>query len=140
MHRPQAHLYLDKLFDDPKNFTIIIEGERPARTTEQNKYLHVVLRYFAAQIGETLERVKSHYFKRVVNSEIFVTEFPDRITGEVCYELKSTRDVSVEDMRLAIDRFVIWSAQEAGIVLPSADNPHEMRAAEIEVERNKLYL
>jgi hypothetical protein len=140
MHRRQAHLFLDKLFDNPKDCTIVIEGEPIARTTEQNKYLHVILRYFATEIGETMERVKTHYFKRVVNPDLFVTEHPDKVTGEIFYELRSTRDLSVEDMKTAIDRFLIWSAQEAGIVLPACDKPDEIQAAEFASERAKIYL
>ena len=94
--------------------------EKAFRTPQQNKYLHLILGWFAKEYGESIEFVKEEYFKRLVNNDIYVSEKSDPFIG-IVKVTKSTRDVSKELTTVAIERFRDWSAKEAGIYLPSAD-------------------
>ena len=113
--------------------------KKPRRSLPQNKYLHVILAYFGAQTGNTLEWVKQRYFKHLVNPELFVREKDDEFLGRVKY-LRSSADLDVSEMSLAIDRWRNWCSMEASIYIPSADEAILIQQMEIEIERNKEFL
>ena len=75
------------------------------RTSSQNNYLHKILTYFANELGESMEYVKETYFKRMCNADLFVYTQTDKVTGEEVGRLRSTREISREDMTTAIERF-----------------------------------
>ena len=57
---------------------------KPRRTSPQNRYLHVILGEFAMQTGCTLSYVKTEYFKRFCNPELFVrVEFDELMHKEI---------------------------------------------------------
>lgn len=113
--------------------------KKPRRSLPQNKYLHVILAYFGAQTGNTLEWVKQRYFKHLVNPELFVREKDDEFLGRVKY-LRSSADLDVSEMSLAIDRWRNWCSMEASIYIPSADEAILIQQMEIEIERSKEFL
>ncbi len=108
--------------------------EKTNRTLKQNNYLHLLLALFAMDYGESLEYVKQNFFKRHVNADIFIEKKNDKILGEV-EVLKSSADISKDDMITAIDRFKIWSNSEAGIFLPDSFTFEER----VELERMMHY-
>jgi len=108
--------------------------EKRIRTLNQNKYLHIILGIVASEYGETLDDVKEYYFKRLVNPRIFVKDKILKATGEMVRCTISTRDVTIEEMSIAIDRFKQWAANE-GIYIPEPDDPH---MPEIEIQIRKL--
>lgn len=112
----------------------------PPRSNQQNKYLHVLLGYFALNYGDTLSYVKEEIFKKVVNNDIFETEVTNRKTGEVRNDFKSTSDLDSKELTDAIDRFRTWSSKEFGLYLPSPDEKEFLIEAEIEIEKVKEYL
>lgn len=112
--------------------------DRSKRTSAQNAYLHLILGYFAMETGYTLDFVKREYFKRLVNGEMFRKEVEGR-WGKV-EDLRSSRDLSTEEMSAAIDRFRNWSSQEAGIYLPAPNEEDFLRDIEKELNRVKRYL
>ena len=113
--------------------------EKSRRTPAQNRYLHLILGWFALEYGETLDYVKQEYFKRLVNPDLFVTRKEDRFLGET-EVLRSTRDLTKEQLTVAISRFRDWSSREAGIYLPEANEDEFLRAVEVELSRRQIYL
>ncbi|MCH3993012.1 MAG: hypothetical protein LKH27_08245 [Prevotella sp.] len=133
----QAKMKLDRLIK--KKAIIDLTEHRQHRSLPQNSYLHLLLGYFASQTGNTLEWVKRKYYKELVNPTIFIREKQDPFIGAVKY-LRSSADLDTEEMSTSIDRFKNWSAQEAEIYLPDAENPRELAEAQIEIERNKTFI
>ena len=141
LHNPldvqNARTRLDLLIR--KQVVVELTEKKPRRTIPQNDYLHLLLGYFASQTGDTLEWVKKVYYKNVCNPDIFVAERADKLAGRVRY-LRSSADLTTEEMTTTIERFRNWSATTAGIYLPDAENEAELLAAQIAVERHKTYL
>lgn len=133
----QARMRLEKLIKDGKVFELT--EKKPKRSLSQNAYLHVLLGYFAAQTGNTLEWVKKEYYKKLVNPTTFIRSKEDRFMGVVKY-LRSSADLDTAEMTTTIDRFRNWSAGEAGIYLPAPDEERLLQLAQIEIERNKEFI
>lgn len=110
------------------------------RTRAQNSYLHLILGWFAVETGNTLDYVKREYFKRLVNPGIFAVEKEDPFLGKVTV-LKSSKDLTTEEMSKAIERFRNWSSAEGGIYLPSANEQQLLEEIERELSRygNEIY-
>lgn len=113
--------------------------KKPRRSLPQNKYLHVILAYFGAQTGNTLEWVKQQYYKKLVNPDLFIREKEDKYLGRIKV-LRSSADLDTSEMSLSVERFRNWAAQEAGIYIPSADEAILIQQMEIEIERNNEFL
>ena len=90
------------------------------------------------ETGNTIEYTKQEYFKRLVNASIFAQEKEDRFLGKVTV-LRSSADLSKEEMRTAIDRFQRWAA-ENGIYIPEPADVERLREIEIEMGRLRAYL
>lgn len=123
-----------------KRCVVDLTEKSPQRTSRQNSYLHVILGYFGLQFGYTTEEVKTWYFKEKCNPALFVREAVDRVTGETRKKLRSTADLTTEEMTLAIERFRDWAAQTAGVYIPSSDEHKLIQQCEIETQRAKQYL
>ena len=137
MQAIQARMRLEKLIKDGKVFELT--EKKPKRSLPQNAYLHVLLSYFAAETGNTLEWVKKEYYKKLVNPEVFIRTKEDRFRGLVKY-LRSSADLDSAEMTTTIERFRNWSASEAGIYLPAPDEERLLQLAQIEIERNKEFI
>lgn len=137
LHAAQARARLEKLIRERKIFDLT--EKKPQRSLSQNSYLHVILAYFACQYGETAEYVKREYYKKLVNPDTFIREREDRFLGRIKY-LRSSADLTTEEMTLSIDRFRNWSAESAGIYLPSPDEGRLISLMELEIERNKQFI
>lgn len=122
-----------------KGAIIELTEKKPRRTLSQNSYLHVTIAYFASQYGCTTEWAKQRYFKQLVNPELFVREKDDEFLGRVKY-LRSSADLDVSEMSLAIDRWRNWCSMEASIYIPSADEAILIQQMEAAVNRNKAFL
>lgn len=120
----------------------VVELKKKAkpRTSQQNKYLHLLLTWFAIEYGETVEYVKQVMFKRQVNATIFEYERVNKKTGEVRTDYRSTADISTAELSDAIERFRNYSSREANIYLPSANEDRFLAQIEVEAERYKHYL
>lgn len=122
-----------------KKGAVVELTEKTNRSLNQNNYLYLLFGIFAIEYGARIQFVKDEFFKKIVNPNIFVTRRNDKILGDVI-ELRSSADLSVEEMRTAIDRFKIWSMQEAGIFLPDSFTKEERYEIERLIDRNKQYL
>ena len=55
-----------------KGGIVEVKRRHKKRSSSQNAYLHVLLGYFASELGYTLDEVKFDYFKKECNSDIFL--------------------------------------------------------------------
>ena len=112
--------------------------EPTQRTKGQNNYLHLLLGVVAMDTGNTLAYVKEKWFKKLVNAPLFVVEVNDPYLG-VTEDLRSTKDLTKEEMGMAIDRWKKWG-YENGYHMPEAGDESLLKAIEAEMARMKQYL
>jgi hypothetical protein len=112
--------------------------EKTGRSLNQNSYLHLVLGVLAMETGNTLADAKHHYFKCLVNPDIFVRTKVDSLGNKV-ETVRSTSELSHEEMSLALDRLHRWASGQ-GIYLPRPEDTDLLRQVEIEMGRMKQYL
>lgn len=126
---------------NPKGELCVVEltEKKPQRSLSQNSYLHCILAYFASEYGVTADEAKVNYFKRLCNPDIFVRKRTNRKGKEVEY-LRSTADLSVDEMSLAITRFRDWCSAEAEIYIPSGEEHEYLVYCQQCAERNKEFL
>lgn len=118
---------------------IVDLSEKTKRSSQSNRYLHLILSYLAIETGNTLDYVKEVFYKRTANKELFLREKEDEILGKVEY-LRSSADLSKEEMTLSIDRFRDWSSQTAGVYLPSANEQEFLASIEYELSKYKQWV
>lgn len=114
--------------------------EKRQRTLSQNAYLHVLLAYLALRTGNTLDYVKRNYYKIHCNPELFIVEKYDDVLHRRVKTLRSSSDLTKEQMSLSIDRLRNWSQLEAEIYLPTAEEGQFLRELEMQIEQNKQWL
>lgn len=137
LQREQFSARARKLADSGK--VVELKEKRPQRSSEQNRYLHVILGYFGTETGNTLDYVKERYFKYLCNKDLFLVVKEDKFLGRV-NTLRSSADLTTDEMTTAIERFRNWAASEAGIYLCSPDDDRMLRLMEVEIERNKEFI
>ena len=116
-----------------KGVLVELKEQRPLRTWSQNSYLHLLLQVFAMEYGCSLDVAKVGYYKRLCNRDLFEVEKVNK-QGEVVKDLRSSADLTTEEMAQSIDRFKRFAA-EGGIYLPDADRLHDLQCAKIAIER-----
>jgi hypothetical protein len=100
--------------------------------------LHLIIGAVAMDVGVTLEYAKREYFKKLVNRDLFIRKEQDRFSGEI-EVIRSSADLTIEEMSIAIDRFKRWGA-ENGFYLPSPEDKDMLKYIEIEMGRMRQYL
>lgn len=121
-----------------KGGIVELTEKKQQRSLAQNRYLHLILAYFALEIGESPEYVKRHYFKVLCNKDLFVREVDDKFLGKIKV-LRSSADLDTGEMTTAIERYRNWCASE-GCYIPSSDEHSLVQQMEIEISRNRMYL
>jgi hypothetical protein len=121
-----------------KGGIVELTEKKQQRSLAQNRYLHLILAYFALEIGESPEYVKRHYFKVLCNKDLFVREVEDKFLGKIKV-LRSSADLDTGEMTTAIERYRNWAASE-GVYIPSPDEQNLVQQMEIEISRNRMYL
>lgn len=112
--------------------------EKEFRSRNQNSYLHLLIGVVAMETGTTLDYCKEWYFKRLCNKDLFVTTRADRYAGQV-EVVRSSADLTKEEMSTAIDRFKRWGA-ENGIYMPNPGDESLLREIAVEMGRMSKYL
>lgn len=112
--------------------------EHSFRSTSQNRYLHLLIGLVALEVGETVEYVKANHFKRMVNPDIFIVMKDDRWLGQV-ETLRSSADLTKEEMSIAIDRFKNWGRLQ-GWAMPDPGDTEILRQLEIEMSRQRAWM
>jgi hypothetical protein len=111
---------------------------RPRRSLAQNNYLHVILSYFASQYGCSADYAKSEVYKKTCNPELYVVRKTNK-RGEEFEDVRSSADLTTEEMTLSIERFRNWAAV-GGIYIASPDDHRGLLFMEKEIERNKEFV
>ena len=112
--------------------------EKAFRSPNQNRYLHLLIGVVAIETGNTLEDAKKWYFKETCNPDLFHVQHRDKM-GNCIDHIRSTAELTKEEMSMAIDRFKRWGA-ENGIYMPNPEDIHLLKEIEIEMGRMKSYL
>lgn len=123
-----------------KGKIIELKEKRKIRNLSQNSYLHLILSWYALEMGETLEYTKREIFKKEVNPDLFCYDFINRKTEEIRKELKSTSILDTKEMTIAIERFRNFSSINFGIYLPEPEDLVNIREMERQIENQKQYL
>lgn len=113
--------------------------KKPPRTDNQNKYAHLIIGYLATMTGSTLEEVKRLVFKIECNRELFVITKHSELLGKDIQTLRSTTELTQDEMSLAIERFRNWSADK-GYYLPSSEEGEYLQYVEQQINNNRQYL
>lgn len=109
------------------DFTVVKQ-----RSLSQNSYLHLCFTYLAKEYGESADYVKQILYKQVWNKDIFLRrKYDERLGMEVEY-WRSSKSLTVEEMRMSIDNMRDRAAKDMGIYIPSADEKHLVEAMERE--------
>ena len=134
----QRKAFLSKVDNLLERGCVVELTERTIRTRNQNNYLHLLIGVVAMETGNTLDYCKEMYFKRLCNRDLFITTRSDRYAGQV-EVIRSSADLTKEEMSTAIDRFKKWGA-ENGIYLPNPGDESLLREIAIEMGRMKPYI
>ena len=113
--------------------------EKRGRSLNQNAYCHLAISYFALQIGLPMQEVKDAYFKNYCNHELFARKRYDKILNVEREYLRSTTELTKDEMSLAIDRFLKFAAEQGVYIAPS-DEYIAILHMQHEVQRNQKYL
>ena len=112
---------------------INLTEKRKKRSHSQNRYLHLILGWFALQTGYTVEESKHLY--KMQSKDLFVYE------KKGTKFVRSSADLNTKEMSIVIERFRNYSA-EAGIYLPEANEVDFLNHIERNLEKyeNKIYI
>jgi hypothetical protein len=113
--------------------------EKNYKTVKQNRYLHLIITWFAIENGYEIEFVKQEYYKKLSNPEIYVVKRWDKYTETEIDYIRSITDVTKEEMTLSIERFRIWSAKN-GTYLPESTEREFLKHIELEAQKHKEFL
>lgn len=134
----QRKAFLARVDNLMEKGAVVEMTEKAFRSPNQNRYLHLLIGVVAIETGNTLEDAKTYYFKKVVNPDLFQVYVKDNM-GNTIDRLRSTSELTKEEMSTAIDRFKRWGA-ENGIYMPNPDDASLLKTIEIEMGRMKSYL
>lgn len=145
IYNPSKQLDVSKAIEKLKFFIskqqpFELKAKKPTRSLNQNRYLHLIIGWYALEYGETMEYIKQEVFKKQVNRSIFKTEYINRITGEIREDYRSTADLDTQEMTMAIDRFRNYASKEAGIYLPEPSDLTLLQEIDIQISNNQHYL
>lgn len=118
---------------------IVELSEKTQRSSQQNRYLHLLIGYLAIETSNTMDYVKEVFYKRNANRELYVREHEDEILGKVQY-LRSSADLTKEEMTLSIERLRNWSSEVAGVYLPEANEHDFLASIEYEMSRYQQWI
>ena len=134
----QRKAFLSRVDNLLERGAVVELTEKTFRSKNQNNYLHLLIGAVAMETGNTLADVKEWYFKRLCNRDLFITTRADKYAGQV-EVVRSSADLTKEEMSIAIDRFKRWGSQN-GIYMPNPGDESLLREIAIEMGRNKAYL
>lgn len=129
--------YVNKLYE--QKAIVEVKKKLPNRSLAQNAYLHLILGYFACEIGYSLEEVKVEIFKKTCNRELFERKKVNKYGKEITY-LRSSSELDTGEMTTAIERFRYWSSANAELYLPAPNEKQFLVYVEQEIQRNKEFV
>lgn len=127
--------YAEKLISEE---ALVELTKKDKRTNQQNRYLHLILGWFALATGYSIEEVKLDIFKRQCNTDLFMKKVTGK-NGLSRIQMKSTRELSSADMTTAIERFRNYSAKQ-GIYIPYPYEEQFLAEIRKELSRNAEWI
>lgn len=76
---PKYKEYVNKLYNEKA--VVEVRKKMPHRSLPQNRYFYLLLGWFAAETGYSVDEVKLDIFKKLVNKDLFVVEAKNRRGG-----------------------------------------------------------
>ena len=135
----QRTQFADKVKELWRTSSLIdLSVRHPNRTIKQNRYLHLIIGWWALNYGCSMEYAKRKFFKLECNKETFLTIKTNK-AGEQYYDLISTKDLTTEQMTICIERFRNYCA-ENGCYIPSPEERNFLTYIEREQQKNQKYL
>ena len=138
--------YANSLLKNKK--TLVSLDDKSNRTLSQNCYIHVLCRVMAQETGTTEYYAKQVYFKELANPDLFLRVTKDPLTGQMVKTIRSSTELTINEMSKAIDNFIAWAAEQ-GYTMPEAtsntdgtmsfnstDDEKAFNQAEIETSKN----
>lgn len=122
-----------------KQAIVEVKEKKNTRSSQQNKYLHVILSYFACEYGCTMEEAKLDFYKRLCNKEIYIEKKTNKFGKEIA-TVRSSRDLDTGEMTTSIERFRNWSSAVAGIYIPSPHENEFLVHCQQVIEQNKDFI
>ena len=113
-----------------KECVVVELKKKVRRSTSQNSYIHLLIGYFSLETGYDLIESKKIY--KDCSPDVYEYEKKDRKF------IRSSADLTTEEMAISIDRFRNYSSKEAGIYLPEPSDLAFLTEIEIELSRNKF--
>ena len=129
--------YVNKLFKDKA--IVEVKKKFPNRSLSQNNYLHLLLSFFACELGYSLDEVKLDFFKKTCNRDLFERKKINKQGKEITY-MRSSSELTSGEMTTAIERFRNYSAAQADLYLPSPNENQFLIHIEQEIQRNKEFI
>ena len=106
-----------------------LTDERP-RTLEQNSFYQLLTAYFSSRTGIKAGWVRDRLIKRIVCPDIFIRD------GRV----RSSSELTSDEMRTVISRFQFYASSELGIELPDSDDYRMVISAARQVEQDRDFV
>lgn len=129
--------YVNKLFK--QRAIVEVKKRLPNRSLSQNSYLHLILSWFACELGYSLDEVKLDYFKKTCNRDLFERKKINKQGIEITY-MRSSSELSTGEMTIAIERFRNYSSAQASVYLPAPNEDQFLIHIQQEIERNKEFI
>lgn len=131
----EALSYLVELTRQGKR--VDIKAVKPRRSLPQNAFLHLLLGYFGANLGYSLEEAKWLYKRLPGNKELY--EYEKDVGGKPMTFIRSSADLTKDEMTKSIETLRDWSGR-MGYPLPSADDKEALERLENYIEQHEHYL
>jgi hypothetical protein len=136
LHVQQARAKLEKLIKEQKVFELT--EKKPQRSLNQNKYLWLLIEYWATQTGYTKDEAEFIY--KEVNKDIYFVE--KEIAGIKAIYVRHTYELDTKEMSLSVEKWRNWSVMNDvfPVYLPAPNEEALLQLAQIEVDRMSKYL
>lgn len=134
----EALEYLNSLTS--KGCLVEIIQKHPNRTLNQNSYLHLLLQTCALEAGDSLEYFKEYIFKGYINKDLFEKEYFNEKRNKTRKYLRSSGELTIDEMKIAIDRLIKFASIHLSLVLPEANQKEKLIKIENYIEKNIKWL
>ena len=138
--RKKAQKYFDTLMSGTTPFELT---SLKRRSTSQNAILHVFLSYLGLEIGYPLAYVKLQLWKMTWLRDMFYVEDFNTKTGESFKRVRSSAELTKEEMSHAIGVLIEKASSECGVIFPerkSSSFDYDFLLMQNEIYKNQKYL
>lgn len=116
----KAQKYFDRLMAGTKPFKVEGLGKR---SNSQNAILHVFLTYLGLELGYQMEYIKLNVWKMKWCRKMFYIEDFNKKDGLPYYRVRSSKELTVEEMSHAIGILIEKASSECGVIFPNEKSP-----------------